>query len=422
MSKIVIRQKGPLKGMIPVSGSKNAVLPILCAAILTDEPCTIQNVPDLKDVSSLLELIGHLGGSYTFRDHTVKLSMKNVRTEIAPYELVNKLRGSFLIAGALLARSGHARVSLPGGCNIGNRPIDLHLKGFSALGATIDQEHGVVDISCKGAVGNKIYLDFPSVGATENLLLASVLAKGETILENAAAEPEIVDLANFLNQMGASVEGAGTDTLYIQGVSKLHGATHQVIPDRIEAGTFMVAAAATKGSLTLNHVIPDHLKPITAKLREIGVRVEEAKDSLTVEASEEFHPIDIKTLPFPGFPTDMQAQFMSLMSLVKGTSVFTETIFENRYLHVPELKRMGANIKVDGRTAVVEGASSLTGATVAATDLRAGAALVIAGLAAEGETTLTSVSHIDRGYEKFEEKLCAVGADIQRIEEAGKDA
>lgn len=417
MSKIVIRPGGPLKGSIPVSGSKNAVLPILCAAILTDEPCVLRNVPDLKDVSALLELISHLGGTYTFSDHTVTLSMKDVRTAIAPYELVNKLRGSFLIAGALLARSGRARVSLPGGCNIGNRPIDLHLKGFGALGASIDQEHGVVDISCKKALGNKIYLDFPSVGATENLLIASVLAEGETVLENAAAEPEIVDLAGFLKKMGASIEGAGTDTLYIKGVSKLHGATHEVIPDRIEAGTFMVAAAATKGSLTLNHVIPDHLKPITAKLREIGVRVSEAGDFLTVEASEEFHPIDIKTLPFPGFPTDMQAQFMSLMSLVKGTSVFTETIFENRYLHVPELKRMGANIKVDGRTAVVEGASALTGAKVAATDLRAGAALVIAGLAAEGETTLTSVSHIDRGYERFEEKLRAVGADIQRVEE-----
>jgi UDP-N-acetylglucosamine 1-carboxyvinyltransferase len=324
------------------------------------------------------------------------------------------MRASFLVMGPLLARTGRAVIPLPGGCAIGTRPIDLHLKGFKAMGARIIYGHGCIEAMAGGLTGSSIYLDFPSVGATENLLMAACLAKGNTIIENAAEEPEIVDLVNFLNSMGARIKGAGTKVIRVEGVPRLSGAVHTVIPDRIEAGTFLTAAAITGGDMLVDNVICDHLKPVTAKLREAGVNVEEYESSIRVAGGEQLRPVDIKTMPYPGFPTDMQAQLMAVLSLAKGTSVVTETVFENRFMHANELKRMGARIKIEGRTAIVQGVPRLTGAPVKATDLRAGAALVIAGLAADGESEISNVHHIDRGYDRLEEKLRNLGADIRR--------
>ena len=416
MEKIVVTGGKRLEGTIKISGAKNAVLPIIAASLLGTSPTTLEEIPNLEDVHTITEVLGHLGVKYNWQEPNVlKLDSSHISAYEAPYELVRKMRASFLVMGPLLARLGQARISLPGGCAIGTRPIDLHLKGFEALGAEITLGHGYIEAKApRGLTGAQIYLDFPSVGATENIMMAATLAKGLTILENPAEEPEIVDLANFLNAMGAKVRGAGTKVIRIEGVPELRGATHAVIPDRIEAGTYMVAAAMTGGDVRLENVLCEHLKPVIAKLKEAGVTIEEDVDSVRVRASGPLKAVDIKTLPYPGFPTDMQAQFMAMMTIVNGTSVITETVFENRFMHVDELKRMGANIKIEGRSAVVEGVSHLTGCPVKATDLRAGAAMVLAGLVARGQTEVGCIHHIDRGYENLVEKLRSLGADIYR--------
>ncbi|QAT42133.1 UDP-N-acetylglucosamine 1-carboxyvinyltransferase [Aminipila luticellarii] len=420
MAKYLVQKSGPLRGEVTISGSKNAVLPIMAAAILTDEACELTEVPALRDVDVMCRLLGSLGSKIKeeYRDNKLEIETKEIMTCEAPYELVKKMRASILVMGPLLARTGKARIALPGGCAIGARPIDLHLKGFQALGAKIEEGHGYVEAVADKLTGNNVYLDFPSVGATENIMMAAVLAEGITILENVAEEPEIVDLANFLNRMGAKIKGAGTDTIKIEGVSSLHGAKHSVIPDRIETGTFMVAAAITRGNVLIKNVVPDHVKPIIAKLKECGAAVEVTDEGLIVRG--DVAPLvatDIKTLPYPGFPTDMQSQFMSLLATTKGSSIVIETVFENRYMHVGELNRMGANIKIEGRSAVIQGEKLLQGAQVISTDLRAGAALVLAGLTAEGTTEISEIYHIERGYEKFVEKFKGIGATIIRVEE-----
>lgn len=420
MSRLLISEGMPLKGRVRISGAKNSVLPIIAASLLADGQSIIEEIPYLNDVKIMCELLRSLGVSIEVSDNqsTLKITPQGITSTTAPYELVNKLRASFLVMGPLLAKVGVARISLPGGCAIGTRPVDLHLKGFLAMGAEITQGHGYIEAKINGKLkGNKIYLDFPSVGATENLIMAASLADGQTIIENAATEPEIVDLATYLTTMGADVKGAGTDTIKINGVDRLKGATHAIIPDRIEAGTYMVAAAITGGDVTIENVVPDHLKPISAKLRECGIEVSEELSSVRVRACEALKAFDVKTHPYPGFPTDMQAQMTSLMSKAEGTSMVIETIFENRFMHVCELKRMGANIKIEGRSAIIEGTPKLTGAQVKATDLRAGAALILAGLAAEGTTEITDIEHIDRGYVRIDEKLRALGADIRRVED-----
>lgn len=413
MAKYVINPSPPLSGAVAISGAKNAALPAIAAALLSEEKSTLKNLPDLDDVSSMLDIIRSVGGA---AEKSGDLGILNPASVCArrppPYEIASRLRASFLITGPLLARTGRVKMPLPGGCAIGTRPVDLHLKGFAAMGAKITTGHGFVELRSKGLGGAKIYLDFPSVGATENILMAACLAKGQTIIENAATEPELVDLANLLNAMGADVKGAGTDNIRIRGVKALAGATHSIIPDRIEAGTFMVAAAVTGGEITLEKIVPEHLKPIIAKMREAGAEIDEGEDFIKINASGRIKSADIKTLPFPGFPTDMQAQLCTLMSVANGTSIITETVFENRFMHIGELKRMGANIKIEGRAAIIEGKSRLTGAPVTASDLRAGAALAIAGLKAEGETEVSGISHIRRGYANFEGKLAALGANI----------
>ncbi len=415
MPKITVEKSGPLKGTIRVNGAKNAVLPILAATLLSKERCTLEEVPDLMDVDVICEVLTSLGADVKRlgRDKIEVVAHKIDEIE-APYDLVRKMRASFLVMGPLLARMGRARISMPGGCAIGTRPIDLHLKGFRALGAKITLGNGFVEAATEELVGTNIYLDFPSVGATENIMMAAVLAKGQTLIENAAEEPEITDLANFLNKMGADVKGAGTDTIKINGVRELKGTDHRVIPDRIEAGTYMIAAAITGGNVLVDNVVPDHLRPIIAKLKESKVKVTEEGNGIRVIADNKPKAIDIKTMPYPGFPTDMQSQFMVLMSVSEGTSIAIETVFENRFMHVSELKRMGANIKIEGRSAIIEGKTILQGAPVKATDLRAGAALILAGLVAEGTTEISDIYHIDRGYVNIEEKLRALGANIYR--------
>ncbi len=416
MPKIIVEQNGPLQGTVHVNGAKNAVLPTLAATLLSTEGrCVLEGVPALIDVDVICEVLTSLGADVRRlgRDKIEVLAHCIDEVE-APYELVRKMRASFLVMGPLLARMGKARISMPGGCAIGTRPIDLHLKGFKALGAEITLGYGFVEASAEKLIGNNIYLDFPSVGATENIMMAAVLAEGQTFIENAAEEPEITDLANFLNKMGADIKGAGTDTIRINGVKELRGATHAVIPDRIEAGTYMIAAAITKGNVLVCNVVPDHLKPITAKLRECGADVIRENGGLRVTAHNRPKAVDIKTMPYPGFPTDMQSQFMVLMSVAEGTSIAIETVFENRFMHVSELKRMGADIKIEGRSAIIEGKSNLLGAPVKATDLRAGAALILAGLVADGTTEIMDVHHIDRGYVNIEEKLKSLGAKIYR--------
>ena len=357
-----------------------------------------------------------IGANFDENEHALAIDATGLNCWEAPYELVRKMRASFLVMGPLLARLGHARISLPGGCAIGTRPIDLHLKGFEALGAKIEIGHGFIDASApNGLKGARIYLDFPSVGATENIIMAAALAEGTTILENPAQEPEIIDLANFLNVMGAKVRGAGTNVIKIEGVDRLHGAVYTVIPDRIEAGTYMVAAAMTGGDVYIENAICEHLKPVIAKLKEAGAIIEEDVDVVRVRADKRLKAVDIKTMPYPGFPTDMQAQFMAMLAVSEGVGMVTETVFENRFMHVDELKRMGATIKIDGRTSLVEGVESLTGCQVKATDLRAGAAMVLAGLVAEGTTYVGYIHHIDRGYDRLVEKLLALGADIKRV-------
>lgn len=418
MSRFIITEAMPLKGRVKVSGAKNSVLPIIAASLLANGQSIIEEIPYLNDVKIMCELLRSLGAGVEITDNQIKVNADNIVNITAPYELVNKMRASFLVMGPLLARKGMARVSLPGGCAIGTRPVDLHLKGFASMGVDITQGHGYIEAKVNSRLkGSKIYLDFPSVGATENIIMAAVMAEGQTIIENAATEPEIVDLATYLTSMGADIKGAGTDTIKINGVSELKGARHAVIPDRIEAGTLMVAAAITGGDVVIDNVVPDHLKPVSAKLREAGVEVSEELSSIRVRSGDSLRAIDIKTHPHPGFPTDMQAQMTSLMSKASGTSMVIETIFENRFMHVSELKRMGAKIKIEGRSAIIEGGSKLMGAQVKATDLRAGAALILAGLAAEGTTEITDIDHIDRGYVKIDEKLRSLGANITRVEE-----
>ncbi|NLV37332.1 MAG: UDP-N-acetylglucosamine 1-carboxyvinyltransferase [Clostridiaceae bacterium] len=419
MSKLIISEGRPLKGRVRVSGAKNSILPIIAASLLADGKSTIDEIPYLNDVKIMCDLVKSLGASVTLSDEKTKLEIccRGLSNTTAPYELVNKMRASFLVAGPLLAKAGYVQISLPGGCAIGSRPVDLHLKGFMALGASITQGHGYIEARRSGRLkGNKVYLDFPSVGATENIMMAATLAEGVTIIENAAIEPEIVDLATYLTSMGADIKGAGTDTVKIYGVSDLKATSHTVIPDRIEAGTYMVAAAITGGDVVVENVVTDHLKPVTAKLREAGVEVSEELSSIRVRRRD-LSAVDIKTHPYPGFPTDMQSQMTSLLSMACGTSMVIETIFENRFMHVSELKRMGANIKVEGRSAIIEGGSRLTGAKVKATDLRAGAALILAGLTADGTTEIENMEHVDRGYIGIDEKLKNLGANVVRVDD-----
>jgi UDP-N-acetylglucosamine 1-carboxyvinyltransferase len=419
MEAFVIKGGKPLQGKVLVSSSKNAILPIISACLLSRDECVIKSIPGLDDVSVMCELVSDLGSDVQInaRNREITLKTGELTGFVAPYELVSKMRASFLVLGPLLARGGKAKVALPGGCPIGSRPVDLHLKGFEAMGAEIETGHGYIEATAKSGklMGNRIYLDFPSVGATENILLASVLAEGQTVIENAASEPEIVDLAVFLSKMGADIVGAGTDTITINGVESLHGTEHTIMPDRIEAGTLMTAVAITGGDIILENVVADHLKPVTAKLREAGCEIIESDNRIQVRATGKPQPLDIKTHPFPGFPTDMQAQFSALLSVADGTSMIVETIFENRFMHINELKRMGAQIRLDARTAIIEGIKSLSGAQVRATDLRAGAGLVLAGLVAQGTTEILDIHHIDRGYEFIENKLQRLGADITRI-------
>lgn len=420
MEKLIIHGGHELHGRVKISGAKNAVLPIIAATLLAqDKPCVLDEVPYLNDVCTIAEVLRQLGAKVDFnrQQHTLFVDSTVLKTVDAPYDLVRKMRASFVIMGPLLARYGKAKISMPGGCAIGTRPIDLHLKGFEALGAEIEIGHGFISATApNGLKGTSIYLDFPSVGATENIIMAACMAEGQTILENAAQEPEIIDLANFLNIMGAKIRGAGTNVIKITGVPKLIGHNYTIIPDRIEAGTYMVAVAMTGGDIYIENAISEHLKPVIAKLNEAGVKIEEDIDGIRVSCNKRPKAIDIKTLPYPGFPTDMQAQFMAMLTIADGTGLVTETVFENRFMHVDELKRMGACIKVDGRTSIVEGVPSLNGCQVKATDLRAGAAMVLAGLVANGETEVSYIHHIDRGYDNLVEKLCVLGADICRVD------
>ncbi|BCV23023.1 UDP-N-acetylglucosamine 1-carboxyvinyltransferase [Moorella sp. Hama-1] len=418
MEAIVIEGRTRLQGRVTVSGSKNAVLPIIAACLLTGDECYLEDIPRLADVDTMCGVIGEMGAKvYPDGINNLRINAGSIQKMEPPYEYVRRMRASFLVMGPLLARFGRVKVSLPGGCAIGARPIDLHLKGMAALGASITVNKGNVEAEATGRLkGAPVYLDFPSVGATENIMMAAALAEGTTTIENAAGEPEIVDLANFINSLGGRVTGAGTRVIKIDGVKELHGSHHAVIPDRVEAGTFMIAAAATGGDVLVENVIPTHLKAVMAKLTETGVHLAEEEGGIRVQADLPLRAVDIKTMPYPGFPTDMQAQFMALLTTARGSSMVTETVFENRFMHVNELKRMGASIVIEGHCAVIKGKNKLTGAPVKATDLRAGAALVIAGLMAEGETSISCVHHIDRGYENLVAKLQALGARIRREE------
>ena len=418
MDKLIVRGGNRLVGTVKTSGAKNAVLPIIAASILGETPSHLDEIPKLEDVRTICGVLKYLGVKIDdSKEHELVLDTSRITAYEAPYELVRTMRASFVVLGPLLARMGHARISQPGGCAIGSRPIDLHLKGFEALGAKISQDHGFVEAYApNGLKGADIYLDFPSVGATENIMMAACLAEGTTTLENPAEEPEIVDLANYLNQMGARIRGAGTDVIRIEGVKSMHGAEHTAIPDRIEAGTYMIAAAMTHGDVIIENVLAEHQKPLLAKLREAGVLIEEDIDRIHVACPGELKGVNVKTLPYPGFPTDMQAQIMAMMTICQGRSTVMETVFENRFMHVVELNRMGASIATTGaRGAIIEGPAKLTGCEVSATDLRAGAAMILAGLVAEGTTTVGNLHHIDRGYEDIVGKLKALGADIQRI-------
>ena len=405
-----------LEGEVTISGAKNAAVAIIPAAILSDGVCRIENIPNITDVSSIIHILQDMGAKVrTVGRSAIEIDPSTVSTCVAPYELARYMRGSYYLLGALLGRFHHAVVTMPGGCNFGVRPIDQHLKGFAALGASYSLEGGMVDVSTSELVGNSIYLDVVSVGATMNIMLAAVRAKGTTVIENAAKEPHIVDLANFLNSMGADIRGAGTDVIKIYGCSYLRGTTYSIIPDQIEAGTYMVAAAATCGDVLVKNVIPKHLESISAKLEEMGVTIEEYDDAVRVTRTGKLNKCNIKTLPHPGFPTDMQPQIAALLSTANGTSIINESVWDNRFRYVEELKRMGAQISVDGRLAVIEGVDHLNAAPVKATDLRAGAAMLIAALAARGTTQIEDIQHIERGYEDVVEKLRALGADIRRV-------
>jgi UDP-N-acetylglucosamine 1-carboxyvinyltransferase len=415
MDKLIVNHSMNLKGDIRVSGAKNAALPIVCASLLTADQLVLKNVPQLKDIYTLEKLLGGMGVKIDFTDDVMKFDASNVTSLVAPYELVKTMRASVLVLGPLVARFGYAEVSLPGGCAIGARPVDQHIKGLEAMGAEIIIEHGYIKAKASRLKGARIVMDMVTVTGTENLLMAAVLADGVTILENSAREPEVTDLANCLVRMGAKIDGIGTDTLVIDGVEKLHGCEHTIVADRIEAGTFAVAAAITQGDLTLTHARPDTMGAIIEKLNKAGALVTQGNDFLRVVMTKRPQAVDIKTLPYPAFPTDMQAQFMTLNCVADGASHMTETIFENRYMHVPELCRMGAKIEVDGNIAMIRGVTQLYGAEVMATDLRASASLVLAGMYAEGQTLVDRIYHLDRGYEHIEHKLNNVGANIIRV-------
>ncbi|BDG49091.1 MULTISPECIES: UDP-N-acetylglucosamine 1-carboxyvinyltransferase [Parageobacillus] len=424
MEKIIVRGGKRLSGTVKVEGAKNAVLPVIAATLLASKgKSIIHDVPALSDVYTISEVLRYLGADVKIVGNTITVDASQDLKLEAPFEYVRKMRASVLVMGSLLARNGRARVALPGGCAIGSRPIDQHLKGFEAMGASVKVGNGFIDAEVKGKLrGAKIYLDFPSVGATENIMMAAVLAEGTTVIENCAKEPEIVDLANFLNAMGAKVRGAGTGTIRIEGVDELTGTSHTVIPDRIEAGTFMVAAAITGGNVLIQGAVPEHLSSLIAKMEEMGVTIIEEKNGLRVIGPEKLKAVDIKTMPYPGFPTDMQSQMMALLLKAEGTSMVTETVFENRFMHVEEFRRMNADIKIEGRSVIINGPCNLQGAEVAATDLRAAAALILAGLAAEGYTRVTELRHLDRGYVRFHEKLAALGADIVRVNDESEAA
>lgn len=421
LDKIIVTGGRKLSGEVRISGAKNSVLPIIVATLLAESRCVLEDVPRLADVQIIKDVLESLGADITFTDNTMEVDGAPVNKVQAPIEYIKKMRASVLIMGPLLARFGRAVLSLPGGCAIGARPIDLHLKGLEVLGASIQirDDEVVAEVPGGRLKGDRIFLRVPSVGATENLMMAASLAEGVTVIENAAEEPEIVDLANFLNAMGADVRGAGTGVIRITGVEHLHGANHTIIPDRIEAGSYLLAGAITGSTVRVTNCIADHLRPVLDKIVESGatIEVDEVANTVTVHGAEHIHPVDVKTLPYPGFPTDMQSQFMAYMTVADGTCQFTETIFENRFMHVDELRKMGANIQAEGRNAFITGVPKLHGAAVRATDLRAGAALIIAGLAAEGETTVSDLYHLDRGYEDLIGKFQSLGADIRRIDD-----
>ena len=415
MDKLAIEGGRRLSGELSVSGAKNAALPILCASLLAADPLELSNVPDLKDVRTTLTLLEQMGVRARTSGGDVSLDATHVDNPVAPYELVKTMRASILVLGPLVARFGTAKVSLPGGCAIGARPVDQHIKGLQAMGADINIEHGYIEARARRLKGARIVTDMITVTGTENLLMAAVLAEGETVLENAAREPEVGDLAHLLVAMGAKIDGIGTDRLVIEGVEKLHGARHAVIPDRIEAGTFLCAVAAAGGDVMLRDVRPSTLDAVTAKLREAGVTIEEGDDWLRVRMNRRPSAVSVRTSEYPAFPTDMQAQFMALNAIAEGSAQVIETIFENRFMHVQELNRLGANIAIDGNTALVTGVAELSGATVMATDLRASASLVIAGLTAQGETIVDRIYHLDRGYDRMEDKLTRIGANVRRV-------
>lgn len=415
MDKLLIKGGTELHGEVQISGAKNAALPILCAALLTADTLHISNVPKLRDVNTTLRLLGEMGVQAEMSGDVVTLHAPDALKPEAPYELVKTMRASILVLGPLLARFGEARVSLPGGCAIGQRPVDQHIKGLQAMGAEITIEHGYIHAQAKRLRGARIVTDMVTVTGTENLMMAAALAEGETILESAAREPEVVDLANLLIKMGAKISGAGTDRIVIQGVDRLHAATHAVMPDRIEIGTFLCAVAATRGNVVLRRAAPDVLDATLEKLREAGAQIETGADWLRIRMQQRPHAVNLRTAPYPAFATDMQAQFMAVNCIAQGTGIITETIFENRFMHVQEMNRLGANITIDGHTAIVQGVEKLSGATVMATDLRASAGLVIAAMVAEGETLIDRIYHLDRGYDQMEVKLSALGAQIKRV-------
>jgi len=416
MDKIIVRGGNSLKGTVKIGGAKNAALPILISSLLTEGWCTYKNVPALRDIDSIKQLLETLGARIETKGHTVRINARGLCNHEAPYALVRKMRASILVLGPLVARLKKARVSLPGGCAIGARPINLHLKGLSLLGADIQLNHGYVEASADRLKGNEIYFDIPTVTGTENLLMAAVLAKGETILRNAAREPEVEALANVLNQMGANIKGAGTSIMTVKGVEKLRPVSVTIIPDRIETGTFMVAGALTQGDIKIIGCEPDHVSGIIHKLRQTGAEISVMDKTIHIQGAKAIKSIDIKTLPYPGFPTDMQAQFMVLMSVAGGLSIISETIFENRFIHVSELRRLGADITVSGNSAMIKGIPALFGAPVMATDLRASASLVLAGLIAKGTTEINRIYHLDRGYEAIEKKFQKLGADMERVQ------
>ena len=416
MDKLLIQGGIPLSGDIAISGAKNAALPILCACLLTDEPLRLRNLPQLNDISTMLRLIGQMGVTVTMDGNDgLILDARGLNNPLAPYDMVKTMRASILVLGPLLARCGEARVSLPGGCAIGARPVDQHIKGLQAMGAEIHVEQGYIQAKATRLKGARIFTDMVTVTGTENLMMAAVLAEGETVLENAAREPEVVDLANCLIAMGARISGAGTDRIVINGVDRLHGATHSIMPDRIETGTYLCAAAATGGEVRLTQTACDYLDAVIDKLREAGCEVACGSNEITLKAPARLKAVSLRTEPYPAFPTDMQAQFMAINCVAEGTAVIRETIFENRFMHAVELIRLGANIRIDGNNAVVTGVPRLDGATVMATDLRASASLVIAGLVAQGETLIERIYHLDRGYERIEEKLSRLGAKVRRV-------